>query len=255
MYKILKGIMKYRETDKITMVKQFKEVKNNPHPKAVFFSCIDSRMIPTRFTETDVGDMFVVRNAGNLIPHSRNYPDEITTNEPAALELGCVINNVKHIIVCGHSDCKAMNLLYNLRDEKYSSQTNRRISPLRAWMCAHASSSLEKFNVLVQEGFHRPLLFEAETPQRQFVAYIDPDDKFAIEDKLSQVNTLQQMQNIASYGFLRKRLRENDLHIHAIWFDIYTGEIYYFSRCAKQFVEVNESTIANLLVEVNTYYS
>ena len=63
-------------------------------------------MIPTRFTETCVGDMFVVRNAGNIIPHSRFYPDEITTNEPAALELGCVINDIRHIIVCGHSDCK-----------------------------------------------------------------------------------------------------------------------------------------------------
>lgn len=82
---------------------------------------------------------------------------------------------------------QAMNLLYNLRDEKYSSQTNRRISPLRAWMCAHASSSLKKFNVLTEEGFDRPLLFEAETPQRQFVAYIDPGNKFALEDKLSQV--------------------------------------------------------------------
>lgn len=63
-------------------------------------------MIPTRFTETCVGDMFVVRNAGNLIPHSKNYPDEVTTTEPAALELGCIVNNIRHVIVCGHSDCK-----------------------------------------------------------------------------------------------------------------------------------------------------
>lgn len=75
-------------------------------PKAVFFTCIDSRMIPTRFTETSVGDMFVVRNTGNVIPNSKFYPDEITTNEPAALELGCVVNDIRHIIVCGHSDCK-----------------------------------------------------------------------------------------------------------------------------------------------------
>ena len=42
--------------------------------------------------------------------------------EPAALELGSVINNIKHIIVCGHSDCKAMNLLYALRDEDFASK-------------------------------------------------------------------------------------------------------------------------------------
>ncbi|XP_063234157.1 uncharacterized protein LOC134537538 isoform X4 [Bacillus rossius redtenbacheri] len=106
MDRILRGIMKYRHTDRKTMVAQFEKVRDHPEPKAVFFTCMDSRMIPTRFTETNVGDMFVVRNAGNLIPHSQHFLDEITTTEPAALELGCIVNDIRHIIVCGHSDCK-----------------------------------------------------------------------------------------------------------------------------------------------------
>ena len=73
-------------------------------------------MIPTRFTETHVGDMFVVRNAGNVVPHAEHFQDEYFSCEPAALELGCVVNNIRHIIICGHTDCKAMNLLYTLRD-------------------------------------------------------------------------------------------------------------------------------------------
>nr|XP_012552844.1 beta carbonic anhydrase 1 isoform X3 [Bombyx mori] len=60
MEKILRGIMRYRVLDRASMVKQFQEVKDNPTPKAVFYTCMDSRMIPTRFTETSVGDMFVV---------------------------------------------------------------------------------------------------------------------------------------------------------------------------------------------------
>nr|CAD7446618.1 unnamed protein product [Timema bartmani]CAD7456004.1 unnamed protein product [Timema tahoe]CAD7605111.1 unnamed protein product [Timema genevievae] len=255
MDKILRGVMKYRHTDRKTMVAQFERVRDHPEPKAVFFTCMDSRMIPTRFTETNVGDMFVVRNAGNLIPHSQHFQDEKTTTEPAAMELGCIINDIKHIIVCGHSDCKAMNLLHALRDEEFSSQENRRKSPLRAWLCAHASSSLEKFTQLEASGYHTPLIFQAETPMRKFAAYIDPDDKFAITDKLSQINCLQQLQNIASYGFLKKRLERHDLHIHALWFDIYTGDIYFFSRQSKRFVEINETTIKQLLLEVKTYYS
>lgn len=96
-------------------------------------------MIPTRFTEMNVGDMFVgklynfqysfglmrtcfkVRNAGNVIPHSQHFLDELTTNEPAALELGCIVNDIRHIIVCGHSDCKAINLLYKLQDSEFAS--------------------------------------------------------------------------------------------------------------------------------------
>ncbi|GLV41575.1 Carbonic anhydrase beta [Carabus blaptoides fortunei] len=255
MDRILKGIMKYREIGLKAMVKQFQQVRDNPMPKAVFFTCMDSRMIPTRFTETNVGDMFVVRNAGNVIPHSQHFMDELTTNEPAALELGCVVNDIRHIIVCGHSDCKAMNLLYKLQDTEFASQDNRRISPLRAWLCTHAMTSLDKFQQLRITNYQQPLIFQAETPMRKFVAYIDPNDEFAIEDKLSQINTLQQLQNVASYGFLKKRLERHELHIHALWFDIYTGEIYYFSRQAKCFTKISEDNIETLLEEVETYYS
>ncbi|XP_011882200.1 PREDICTED: beta carbonic anhydrase 1 isoform X2 [Vollenhovia emeryi] len=255
MDRILKGIMRYRKCHREGMVKQFQQVRDHPEPKAVFFTCMDSRMIPTRFTETNVGDMFVVRNPGNVVPHSQHFLDEFTMCESAALELGCVVNDIRHVIVCGHSDCKAMNLLYALRDEEFASQTNRRMSPLRAWLCAHASSSLTKFQHLEVAGFREPILFQAETPLRKFVAYIDPEDKFAIEDKLSQINTLQQLQNIASYGFLKKRLERHDLHIHALWFDIYTGDIYYFSRANKRFVEINETTEPLLLKEIKKYYS
>ncbi|XP_060518656.1 beta carbonic anhydrase 1 [Cylas formicarius] len=255
MDKLLKGIMKYRATVRETMVQQFVKVKDNPKPKAVFFTCIDSRMIPTRFTQTNVGDMFIVRNAGNLVPHSQHFADEQNTNEPAALELGCVINDIRHIIVCGHSDCKAMNLLYQLRNPKESTQENRRLSPLRSWLCTHAQPSLATLAKLESCKYKAPLIFRAETPLRKFVAYIDPEDRFKVEDKLSQINTLQQLENIASYGFLKRRLERFQLHIHALWFDIYTGEIYYFSRNAKQFVVLDEHNFEKLFQEVICHYT
>ncbi|XP_076246758.1 carbonic anhydrase beta isoform X2 [Calliopsis andreniformis] len=59
MDRIIKGIMQYRKCHREGMVKQFQKVRDHPEPKAVFFTCMDSRMIPTRFTETNVGDMFV----------------------------------------------------------------------------------------------------------------------------------------------------------------------------------------------------
>lgn len=65
--------------------------------------------------------LLLVRNAGNVIPHAQHFQDEYFSCEPAALELGCVVNNIRHIIVCGHSDCKAMNLLYTLRDTELAS--------------------------------------------------------------------------------------------------------------------------------------
>lgn len=122
-------------------------------------------------------------------------------------------------------------------------------------MCTHANTSLEKFQHLKAIGFDKPLTFTSETPTRKFVAYIDPDNKFAMEDKLSQINTLQQLSNVASYGFLKQRLEKHDLHIHALWFDIYTGDIYYFSRGAKKFVLISDSNVEDLIDEVRKYYS
>lgn len=90
---------------------------------------------------------------------------------------------------------------------------------------------------------------------KKFVAHIDQDNKFSYEDKLSQINTLQQMENIASYRFLKKRFEKSDLHIHALWFDVYTGEVFYFSRDEKKFVDVDEQNIGKLLDEVNKNYS
>ena len=90
---------------------------------------------------------------------------------------------------------------------------------------------------------------------RRFVAYIDPDNRFTVEDKLSQVNTLQQLQNIASYNFMREGLMRGRVYIHALWFDIYTGDIYYFSRRQKMFVDINESNTEKLLEEVLKYYT
>lgn len=216
-----------------------------------------------------------MRNAGNLIPHAQHFQDEYFSCEPAALELGCVVNDIRHIIVCGHSDCKAMNLLYQLRDPDFASkvsamnlplysvfisafslsQLNRRLSPLRSWLCTHANTSLDKFQEWHDAGMTEPLIFSSETPLRRFVAYIDQEHKFAIEDKLSQINTLQQMSNVASYGFLKARLESHDLHIHALWFDIYTGDIYYFSRGAKRFIAVDESSVDQLSAEIRRFYS
>ncbi|KAI4465970.1 carbonic anhydrase [Holotrichia oblita] len=235
MDRILRGIMKYRDFGKQAMVKQFEQVRDDPHPKAVFFTCMDSRMIPTRFTQTNVGDMFVGKIVNICFVYQ--YPE--------------LDDRIEKLIIVRNAG--NTNEPINSIDE--SKNFSEEFLLLRAWLCTHALSSLEKFQQLQLTDFSKPILFQAETPLRKFVAYIDPENKFAVEDKLSQINTLQQLQNIASYGFLKKRLETNELHIHALWFDIYTGEIYYFSRAAKTFVAVNEETFGKILDEVQRYYS
>jgi hypothetical protein len=81
-----------------------------------------------------------------------------------------------------------MNLLYDLGTNKEMSSIENQVkSPLRGWLCNHGSESYDKFKQLEIRGFKMPLLFTAETPMKQFVAYIDHQDKFSVQDKLSQV--------------------------------------------------------------------
>lgn len=89
------------------------------------------------------------------------------------------------------------------------------MSPLRAWLCAHASSSLAKFQHLEVTGFHEPIVFQAETPLRKFVAYIDPEDKFTIEDKLSQVSTQIQQESIVTRPSRTRTCLVADQHVTA----------------------------------------
>lgn len=89
--------------------------------------------------------MFVVRNSGNMIPHSPNYGisgyEVSVTTEPAALELAVKRGKIQHVIVCGHSDCKAINTLYNL----HKCPTNfDQQSPMDHWLRKHGYSSVNK---------------------------------------------------------------------------------------------------------------
>ena len=68
---------------------------------------------------------------------------------------------------------------------------------------------------------------------KEFPAFIDVENKFSITDKLSQVNTLLQMENIASYPFMAENIQNGNTFVHAMWFDIFSGEIQYFSRKQK----------------------
>ena len=68
----------------------------------------------------------------NLFPSSMVSKDRVAT-EPAVFELACVINNIKHIVICGHSDCKAVNMLYDIHTDHADVEPTT-FSPLRAWV-------------------------------------------------------------------------------------------------------------------------
>ncbi|CAB3400100.1 unnamed protein product [Caenorhabditis bovis] len=251
MNKILRGVIKFRNTIRVDLIEQFNKISDHPDPTAVMFTCMDSRMLPTRFTQSQVGDMFVVRNAGNMVPDAPNYGrfSEVSVNtEPAALELAVKRGGIRHVVVCGHSDCKAINTLYGLHQCPKNFDVE---SPMDHWVRRNGFKSVQRLNERLHKG---PSLmkFESEvSPSQSFEAIIDPFEKLTVEDKLSQINVLQQMINISSHEFLKEYLENGKLHVHGMWFDVYKGEDYLFSKDKKRFIVVNEETVSKLLDELN----
>lgn len=246
--KILRGILKYRLTDKALMEKRFQVIKNNPSPTSLFITCMDSRILTSRFATLDVGDSFILRNAGNFIPPAESVSFDSMTTEPAALELAC-LSNVRHVFVCGHSDCKAINMLYKLKDECHDH--NHCGGPLQMWIKKYGTPSVQKFSEFVKDNENHigPVPFNGRFSQLNFQAYIDPENKFSIEDKLSQLNSLQQLHHVAGFPFVQDKLLKGQMRIHAMWFDVYSGDVYLFSLNNKRFIEITEKSYKELMQE------
>ena len=78
-------------------------------------------------------------------PSSSLVSANSVATEPAVFELACVLNNVKHVVICGHSDCKAVNLLYDLHTDPEASVRGDTFSPLKEWVAKHGRRSMKEF--------------------------------------------------------------------------------------------------------------
>src|SRR5271167_874721 len=115
MKKLVKGILDFRKNVRPGYQKTFAQLALGQSPDALFVACSDSRVAPNVFASTDPGDLFVIRNVGNLIPacggdHGRSLSDE---SEAAAIEFALSNLEVANVIICGHSECGAMHALLN----------------------------------------------------------------------------------------------------------------------------------------------
>lgn len=244
--KFLKGVVKYRQTAQSGVVQKLKEVKAHGHPAAVLYACMDARITPLCYTNAEAGDMYIVRNAGNMIPMAGCGHEVTAVAEPAGLDLTVKLGKIKHVVVCGHSDCKAMNGLYTLHKHPEKFDMN---SPLHHWLEQRGYLSLEKLEQRMKGGPSSKLRYAESCPHYSFDAKIDPEDKYDIEDKLSQINTLQQIENITSHKFMAEILQEKLVDLHAFWFEIANGEMHIFSKAQQRFVVINDKNIDNLVSE------
>jgi carbonic anhydrase len=107
MKRIIDGVCAFQEDDFRRNREPYQILAKGQTPRYLLITCADSRVVPSLITGLGLGEIFVIRNAGNIVPPSTVGP----SGKAAAIEFAVVELGVKHIIVCGHSHCGAMTSL------------------------------------------------------------------------------------------------------------------------------------------------
>lgn len=179
----------------------FQQLAAGQNPSALFISCSDSRVDPSVITQSGLGELFVLRNAGNMVPPF----GASNGGESAAIEYAVSVLGVKDIVVCGHSQCGAMQAL--LQPESMG-----KLPVVRAWL-AHAEATRR----LIEENY----------PHEQ-------------GDKLLEItvqeHALMQIENLQTHPSVAAKLQRRELTLHAWVYRLETGEIRAFSSEAEEFV-------------------
>jgi carbonic anhydrase len=203
MKKLLQGLQQF-QTGYFSHHKQlFEELSHTQKPRILFITCSDSRIDPNLITQADVGELFVIRNAGNIIPPYR------ATNggEGATIEYAVQVLNIKHVIVCGHSNCGAMKALLKNMD------------------------SLGKEMPLVYDW-----LQYAEVTRRIVIEnYLGLIGEELLEVTVAE-NILAQLENLHTYPVIRAKLHRGELALHGWIYRIATGEVLAYDGVTHDFV-------------------
>ena len=109
MRKLISGIVEFRERELPKYAERFRELALTQSPDALLITCSDSRVVPDLLASTHPGDLFTMRNVGNLIPPATAEGVSIgDVSEASAIEYAVLVLKVANIVVCGHSECGAM---------------------------------------------------------------------------------------------------------------------------------------------------
>ncbi|MGV7227639.1 MAG: carbonic anhydrase [Nitrospirales bacterium] len=202
MEKVLKGLVRFQKEVFAKKEKLFASLSKQQNPSVLFITCSDSRIDPSLLTQTDPGDIFIIRNAGNLIP---TYGAAIG-GSTATIEYGVSVLQVKDIIVCGHTDCGAMKGL--LHPEKLQD-----LLAVKAWM-QHAETTVR----IVKDH----------------CAHLKGEELFAATIR---ENVLVQLDHLRTHPAVATRLRQGDLRLHGWVYSIGTGEVWVYDSEKKGFVD------------------
>jgi len=205
MQQLIEGVHKFRSDEFGNYRKLFRKLsQEGQNPHTLFITCCDSRVLAELITHSKPGDLFVVKNIGNIVPPARASGEPNST--AAAIEFAVDFLKVSDIVVCGHSQCGAISALLG------RTPVTDATPHLRDWLKLAA-----------------PLL---ETMKKDYAHLSDPRDQ---ETALAAENVLFSLDHLHSYPCVQDRLAEGKLQLHGWFFEIATAELYAFDAEAQQF--------------------
>ncbi|MFD7696474.1 SulP family inorganic anion transporter [Streptomyces sp. NPDC059805] len=173
--------------------------REGQQPSQLFLTCADSRLVTSMITSSGPGDLFVVRNVGNLVPP----PGEESGDDSvaAAIEYGVDVLRVRSITVCGHSGCGAMQAL--LASDQDTVET-----PLRRWL-RHGGPSVAR-------------MADGSRPTARLAGRAAAD---AVE-QLCLTNVIQQLEHLRAHDSVSRALRAGELELHGMYFHVGEAQAY-----------------------------
>ncbi|MET9604296.1 carbonic anhydrase [Streptomyces sp. NPDC006512] len=132
MHGLTEGVARFRHDVFPAKAKLFADLEHHHRPPALFIGCSDARVVPELITQSEPGELFVIRTAGNLVPAHTPAPDGVV----ASIEYAVAVLGVTDIVVCGHSACGAMTALAERHDLS--------AAPAVAGWLRHADASLAR---------------------------------------------------------------------------------------------------------------
>ncbi len=201
MQKLVRGIHKFQKEIFPSKQQLFEKLQSGQQPMALFITCSDSRIDPSLLTQTDPGELFIMRNAGNLIPpYGTLYGGEAATIEYAVAVLG-----VQDIIVCGHSNCGAMSGLLE-------PQAIERLPAVRSWL-----TYAESTHRIVEENYSH---------------LTDPAARLTVT---VEENVLVQLEHLRTHPAVAAAISRQALHLHGWVYKFETGQVFGFDPEEGQF--------------------
>lgn len=205
MRKIIQGIQQFQSSVFDSRKPLFEKLANGQQPEALFITCSDSRIDPNLLTQTEPGELFIMRNAGNIVP-----PHNVTgSSEAATIEYAVSVLKVDDIIICGHSHCGAMGGLLN-------------------------PSSLDGLDAVKEVLKHAK-----ETEERVREKFGNLEGEARLTAAVEQ-NVLVQLEHLKTHPSVAAAIERGDLNLNGWTYTFETGEVRAYDPQQSQFVPLQD---------------